>query len=98
MAAKAQPWTRNEERAVCRLYERMYQLQQKGKLGPKKHQTSKRSLVKKFMGRTGRSHASIECKLMNVTACRQEAGLPLVDGYKAYPNCSASLRSLFNLD
>jgi hypothetical protein len=35
-----------------------------------------------------------EMKLMNLSAVREELGLPIVEGYKALPNMAASCREL----
>ena len=48
--------------------------------------------VKLAMFDLQRTSGSIECKLMNISAIRQEQDLPLVKGYKALKNYQKELK------
>lgn len=93
-------WTRGETRDVIRLYNRMIKLHSQNKLGPSKSkgQTSKAALVAAFIEKhPERSRGSVESKLMNVSYCRQLAGLPVVPGYAPLSNCSNDLLQEFDV-
>lgn len=52
----------------------------------------KRRYNEEARARIGRSHASVEFKLQNVSAVLREMNFPFISGYKPYVNFQASLR------
>ena len=95
---RAAGWTDEETRSLATLYLEMGRLEGLGLLGRSKSkgQTSKADLVRLWIATVApsRSKGSVEAKLMNLSAVRAELGLPLVTGYKALPNMSASTRTV----
>jgi len=98
-------WTTKETRALISLYNRMLKLESKGMLGPRASagQTSKATLVREFIDNTSlnpdgsvvlRSKGSVEAKLMNLSAVRQELNLPMVTGYAPLANMATECRTL----
>jgi hypothetical protein len=91
-------WTDEETRALAHTYSKMLRLESDGLLGPSKAkgQTSKASLVRTFLEQhcPSRTKGSVEAKLMNLSAVRQELGIPLVEGYLPLPNMSDSCRKI----
>ena len=92
-------WTESETLQCVLLYQHMLNLERSNKLGPKRSagQTSKKKLVRDFMtdhSPEGRTHGSVEMKLMNITAAREELGLPTIAGYKPLPNGAGLLKDL----
>ena len=87
-------WSPEETLSLCGLYAQMLGLQEQGLLGPKKSagQVSKAQLVNGFAAERGRTKGSVEAKLMNISAARQDLGLPLVIGYKPLANMGADVR------
>ena len=94
----AAAWTDEETASLCALYLRMTDLEGRGLLGRSKSkgQTSKADLVREWIATVApsRSKGSVESKLMNLSAVRAELGLPLVTGYQALSNMSASTRTI----
>jgi hypothetical protein len=90
-------WNDNETRNVVKLYRKMLNLQESGKLGPKKSagQVSKAQLVRDWIAKNGdcRNKQSVELKLMNVSAVFQKLGLTTVVGYKPLKNYAKSLET-----
>ena len=91
-------WTPQETRALVGVYSLMLSLSADGMLGAKRSigQTPKSALVSAFILEHAphRSKGSVESKLMNLSAVRQELGLPIVPGYKPLSNVSESCRQI----
>ena len=91
-------WTLTETVQLIALYQRMVDLQSQKLLGPaaSRGQQSKAALVRRFISdhAPDRNKQSVEMKLMNISAARLAAGLPLVDGYKPLPNGANVLTDL----
>jgi len=82
-------WTPENNRELVDLYNKMLALQ----LSDTKY--SKAPLVRALATTQGRSKGSIECKLMNVSAIRQNLlQLPIVKGYKALDNYNHDLAEM----
>lgn len=83
------PWTPAHNAEVVALYNQFLNWQQTGT----KYQKAKH--VRALAEKQGRSHGSIEAKLMNVSAIRQNLlNLPIVTGYKALDNYAHDLAEL----
>ncbi len=93
-------WSESEESAIVKLYNVMAALDASGLLGRGKEKTTKAELIRNAQAGalSSRSRPSVEAKLMNVSYCRQRAGLSVVTGYKPLSNCSNGLLNAFNLD
>ena len=78
-------WLPAERFEVIALYNKFLQKQTAGE----KYQ--KAAPVRACAERLERSKGSIECKLMNISAIREAAGLPIVQGYKPLHNVEAAL-------
>ncbi len=93
-------WNESEELAIVKLYNVMAALDSSGMLGRGKEKTTKAELIRNAQAGAlaDRSRPSVEAKLMNVSHCRQRAGLPVVTGYKPLANCSNGLLEAFNLE
>ncbi len=93
-------WNESEESAIVKLYNTMSALESHGLLGRGKDKTTKAELIRNAQAGalSSRSRPSVEAKLMNVSYCRQRAGLSVVAGYKPLSNCSNGLLNAFNLD
>ena len=91
-------WNLTETVHLIALYQRMADLQSQKLLGPaaSRGQTSKAALVRQFIADHApqRNKQSVEMKLMNISAARLAAGLPLVDGYKPLANGATILTDL----
>ena len=86
---KRQPWTPADNRAVIDLYNTFLSWQQSGT----KYQKAKH--VRALATSQGRSHGSVEAKLMNVSAVRQNLlQLEIVTGYKALNNYAHDLAEI----
>ena len=86
-------WDQKQNRALVSLYNQMLDLQARGEKFVKSH------LVKALAESLGRSKGSIECKLMNVSAIRQNLlKLPIVKGYKALDNYNHDLAEMVCTD
>ena len=81
-------WSIQDKIEIVALYD--YFLQQQ--LNGTKYQKAKS--VRKLAEKQGRSKGSIECKLMNISACRQDIGLVFVTGYKPLKNYEHDLLNL----
>ena len=93
-------WSEAEENEIIKLYNVMSALESAGMLGRGKDKQSKAALIRGAQSGvlSDRSRGSVEAKLMNVSYCRQRAGLSVVTGYKPLSNCSNGLLAAFNLD
>jgi len=93
-------WNESEESAIVKLYNVMAALESSGMLGRGKEKTTKAELIRGAQSGAlaDRSRPSVEAKLMNVSYCRQRAGLSVVAGYKPLSNCSNGLLAAFDLD
>lgn len=78
-------WTKSDNIEIVNLYNAMLELQRTGT------KYSKAPMVRAVAENQGRSKGSVECKLMNVSAIRQQAGLDIVQGYKALSNYNKEL-------
>ena len=96
-------WTKRETRMLATVYMKMAGLQDDDLLGTGKNadeekRTSKASLVREFMEKTGRTKGSVEAKLMNISAVVEELGdeceVSMVFGYKPLSNLSQSCREI----
>ena len=86
---KRQPWTPADNRAVIDLYNKFLGWQQSGT----KYQKAKH--VRALAEKQSRSHGSVEAKLMNVSAVRQNLlKLEIVTGYKALNNYAHDLAEM----
>ena len=86
---KRQPWTPADNRAVINLYDQFLSWQQAGT----KYQKAKH--VRALATSQGRSHGSVEAKLMNVSAVYQNLlNLETVKGYKALNNYAHDLAEM----
>ena len=82
-------WTESDNREVIALYNKMLDFQIQG------IKYSKAPLVRALAEKQERSKSSIECRLMNITACYYQLGNPLgVTGYKALANFPKDLLTL----
>lgn len=82
-------WTPEHDAQVIALYNQFLNWQQSGE----KYQKAKH--VRALAEQQGRTKGSIEAKLMNVSAVRQNLlSLPIVTGYKALDNYAHSLAEL----
>ena len=93
-------WSESEESAIVKLYNTLAVLESHGLLGRGKEKTTKAELIRNAQAGTlaDRSRGSVESKLMNVSYCRQRAGLSVVTGYKPLSNCSNGLLAAFDID
>lgn len=83
------PWTPENNRELIDLYNKMLAFQ----LSDEKY--AKAPLVRALAASQGRTKGSIECKLMNVSAIRQNLlQLPIVKGYKALDNYNHDLAEM----
>jgi hypothetical protein len=83
---KRVPWTPEHNRELVDLYNKFLQWQESGE--PYQKAKHVRALAEK----QGRTKGSIETKLMNVSAIRQNVlNLPIVTGYKALDNYNYDL-------
>lgn len=73
-------WTNEELDLIVGDYFTMLAADQAGEPYVKAHHAAR------LMQQTGRSHRSVEFKLMNVSAVLEEVGQPTIRGYKAMPN------------
>jgi hypothetical protein len=89
-------WSDTETRRLITAYNRMLALQDAGKMGRAKGQTSKAVIVRTFIAEhaPARTKGSVEMKLMNLSAVREDLGLPIVEGYKPLPNMASSCREI----
>ena len=84
-----QPWTPAHNRAVVTLYMQFLHWQRTNI----KYQKAK--YVRALAEKQGRSHGSVEAKLMNVSAIRQNLlNLEIVTGYKALNNYAHDLAEM----
>lgn len=84
-----QAWTPEHNRELIDLYNKMLAFQ----LADEKY--TKAPLVRALADAQGRTKGSIECKLMNVSAIRQNLlQLPIVKGYKALDNYNHDLADM----
>ncbi len=86
-------WTPEHNRALVDLYNLMLATQEAG------DKYIKAPMVRALAGDLGRSKGSIECKLMNVSAIRQNLlQLPIIKGYKALDNYNHDLAEMVCTD
>ena len=87
-------WTAHEERAITELYNKLLAFQQRGMLGTKKTQITKKTLISTFINERvpARSRGSVEAN------CRKVLGQPLVKGFQPLPKCSKSLLKLHGIE
>lgn len=79
-------WTDEDNKEVVDLYNTFLALQE----SETKYQ--KAAPVRELAEKQGRSKGSVECKLMNISAIRQEHfKLPIVKGYKSLSNYNKDL-------
>lgn len=87
------PWTAENNRAVIDLYNKFLAFQVAGE----KYQ--KAASVRALAESQGRTKGSVECKLMNISAIRQNLlSLEIVKGYKALDNYNHDLAEMVCLD
>lgn len=86
-ATTRKTWTNDDNTYVCAMYIQMLEKQEQGVKFVKSRE------VKLAMFDLQRTSGSIECKLMNISAIRQELGLSVVKGYKALKNYQAELKN-----
>ena len=86
---KRQPWTTAHNRQIIELYNQFMNWQESGE------PYQKAAHVRALSEKQGRSKGSIECKLMNISAIRQNVlNLPIVTGYKALDNYNYDLAEM----
>lgn len=78
-------WSDDDNREIVALYNAMLALQHNGE------KFTKAPMVRLVAENQGRSKGSVECKLMNISAIRQERGMDIVAGYKALSNYNKAL-------
>jgi len=84
-----QAWTPAHNRAVITLYNKFLNFEKAGE----KYQ--KAASVRALAESQGRTKGSVECKLMNISAIRQNLlSLPIVKGYKALNNYNHDLAQM----
>lgn len=87
--SQRKPWTAENNRELVDLYNEMIAFQLSGE------KYSKAPLVRALAEKQERTKGSIECKLMNVSAIRQNLlKLPIVKGYKALDNYNHDLADM----
>ena len=79
-------WTPEQNQAVVRIYFEMLREQQCG------HDFTKADFRRQLEKETGRSKASVEFKLCNISAVLEEMGLMFIVGYKPYPHYQQALK------
>jgi len=79
-------WTEQDNKNICELYSLFHLYQSMGT------KYSKAPIVRQYAEEMKRSKGSIECKLMNISAIRQELSLDIVKGYKALSNYNKDLK------
>jgi 5-methylcytosine-specific restriction protein A len=86
-AGKRVAWSEMECIALCDFYRSMLSMQRAGT------KFNKAAMIRELQcgALSERSRGSIESKAMNVSALRQECGLEIVTGYKAFGNAQALL-------
>jgi hypothetical protein len=83
-----EPWTAIEIEAAISAYLDMLQKERRGE------RYTKRDVVRNLQVLVpARSSGSIEFKFGNISAVLDEVGLPMIDGYKPYPNYQRDLRA-----
>lgn len=80
-------WTTDDNTYIVAMYMNMLDKQERGEKFVKSRE------VKIAMFDLDRTSGSIECKLMNISAIRQEQDLSIIKGYKALKNYQAELKS-----
>lgn len=86
------PWSRADNRACIRLYNKLLKLELAGK--PYK----KAPYVRELAEKQGRSTGSLEAKLMNVSGVRDSLGLPVIKGWKPLANAQKLLIEMITAD
>lgn len=82
-------WTPENNRELIDLYNSMLKLQEQGE------KFNKAAMVRVLVENQERTKGSIECKLMNVSAIRQNLlQLPIVKGFKALDNYNHDLAEM----
>lgn len=89
---KRVPWTKSDNRALIRLYNKLLKLELAGQ------PYQKAPHVREIAAKQGRSKGSVEMKMCNLSAARVALGLPYIKGWKPLGNAQLLLKNMIAED